>query len=676
MLSTDVTASTLITVAACNLNQWAMDFDGNMERIYQSCIEAQTQHRAHYRLGPELEIPGYGCEDHFYEIDTIHHSWESLCTLIERGVTDQMICDFGMPVLNRSARYNCRILVYKRRILLIRPKVALADSGNYRESRWFTAYQPPATTSTTTATQFGNGNDETIVLPTMYQQRFQQQTAPFGIQSVQLICDNNITIGCESCEELWTPSATHISLSLQGIDIIGNGSGSHHELRKLDTRLSLAIEQATKKCGGVYCYSNQRGCDGGRLYYDGGAFIAVNGTLLAQASQFSLHDVEVISATIDIDEVRSYRAAIPSMGVQSANLFRDRTCSPYVSYSDGPVIQHDVPRSIVPSPICPPRRYSPEEECCYGPACWLWDYLRRSGANGFFLPLSGGADSAAVAAIVSVMCTIVYDEIQKHPRGGVADDCRRICHQTVSHAPGINESEVLWIPQSPQEIANYILHTTYMGTVNSSAITKSRAKRLSELIGSYHLSITIDGMVSAVLSVFIAAIQRTPRYMVQGGTYTEDLALQNIQARLRMVTAYLFAQLLPWARFGKGFLLVLGSANVDEGLRGYMTKYDCSSADLNPIGAICKGDLKKMLLWAATTYNNPVLAEISSAPPSAELRPILLNDDTESKHDTTGNTPSQNEHSQLDEDEMGMTYEELGHFGKLRKLSRCGPVSM
>ena len=60
-----------------------------------------------------------------------------------------------------------------------------------------------------------------------------------------------------------------------------------------------------------------------------------------------------------------------------------------------------------------------------------------------------------------------------------------------------------------------------------------------------------------------------------------------------MVTAYLFAQLFPWCRSqgggGGGFLLVLGSANVDEALRGYMTKYDCSSADINPIGGMCKG---------------------------------------------------------------------------------------
>lgn len=42
-------------------------------------------------------------------------------------------------------------------------------------------------------------------------------------------------------------------------------------------------------------------------------------------------------------------------------------------------------------------------------------------------------------------------------------------------------------------------------------------------------------------------------------------ALQNIQARSRMVAAYEFAQLLPTVRFGEGAggLLVLGSANVD-----------------------------------------------------------------------------------------------------------------
>lgn len=42
-----------------------------------------------------------------------------------------------------------------------------------------------------------------------------------------------------------------------------------------------------------------------------------------------------------------------------------------------------------------------------GPACWLWDYLRRSRIQGYFLPLSGGIDSCATATIVHSMCRLV-----------------------------------------------------------------------------------------------------------------------------------------------------------------------------------------------------------------------------------------------------------------------------
>ena len=57
-----------------------------------------------------------------------------------------------------------------------------------------------------------------------------------------------------------------------------------------------------------------------------------------------------------------------------------------------------------------PKNYfflSPEEEIGMGPPCWLWDYLRRSGGGGYFLPLSGGADSSSTAAMVGIMCVMV-----------------------------------------------------------------------------------------------------------------------------------------------------------------------------------------------------------------------------------------------------------------------------
>lgn len=34
---------------------------------------------------------------------------------------------------------------------------------------------------------------------------------------------------------------------------------------------------ATAKCGGVYLYANQCGCDGSRLYFDGSSLIVANG---------------------------------------------------------------------------------------------------------------------------------------------------------------------------------------------------------------------------------------------------------------------------------------------------------------------------------------------------------------------------------------------------------------
>lgn len=64
---------------------------------------------------------------------------------------------------------------------------------------------------------------------------------------------------------------------------------------------------------------------------------------------------------------------------------------------------------------------------------------------------------------------------------------------------------------------------------------------------------------------------------------------------------------------------------MDEALRGYMTKYDCSSADVNPIGGMSKGDLKKMLLYASDTHQLPALREIATAVPTVRLSRTYIN---------------------------------------------------
>jgi NAD+ synthase (glutamine-hydrolysing) len=59
-----------------------------------------------------------------------------------------------------------------------------------------------------------------------------------------------------------------------------------------------------------------------------------------------------------------------------------------------------------------------------------------------------------------------------------------------------------------------------------------------------------------------------------------------------MVLAYFMAAIEMEAEKLEGFLMVLGSSNLDESLRGYFTKYDCSSADFNPIGSFSKNRIK------------------------------------------------------------------------------------
>ena len=92
-------------------------------------------------------------------------------------------------------------------------------------------------------------------LPRLIQEVTGQIRVPIGDG---VVCTKDSVLGAEACEELWTPEAPHIAMSLDGVEIFSNGSGSHHTLRKLNRRIDL-MRSAMSKCGGVYLYANQQG---------------------------------------------------------------------------------------------------------------------------------------------------------------------------------------------------------------------------------------------------------------------------------------------------------------------------------------------------------------------------------------------------------------------------------
>ena len=73
-------------------------------------------------------------------------------------------------------------------------------------------------------------------------------------------------------------------------------------------------------------------------------------------------------------------------------------------------------------------------------------------------------------------------------------------------------------------------------------IFKKRKHFISEIV------INIDEPVAAIVNTFTKTTGKTPNFKAHGGSHRENLALQNVQARVRMVTAYLFAQLALWDR--------------------------------------------------------------------------------------------------------------------------------
>ena len=91
--------------------------------------------------------------------------------------------------MHNSVSYNCRVFFLNGKIILIRPKLALADDENYRERRYFTAW-----------TKLKQVED--FYLPKFIQDIVGQVTVPIGDAVIQT---HEATIGSEVCEELWSP---------------------------------------------------------------------------------------------------------------------------------------------------------------------------------------------------------------------------------------------------------------------------------------------------------------------------------------------------------------------------------------------------------------------------------------------------------------------------------------
>ena len=220
----------------------------------------------------------------------------------------------------------------------------------------------------------------------------------------------------------------------------------------------------------------------------------------------------------------------------------------------------------------------------------LFDYMRKSFSKGFVLSLSGGADSSSLLVLVAEMVKTGVKEL------GLEVFLRRI-----------NRRDLIGKVQSDKELTGKLLIAAYQGSKNSSDATLQSARELAESVGATFYHWTIDQPVEVAVQVVEKELGRKLDWK------TDDIALQNIQARSRSPIIWMLANITG--------SILLTTSNRSEGSVGYTTMDGDSSGSLAPIAGINKSFLVEWLKWAEKELGYNGLSYVNKLTPTAELRP-------------------------------------------------------
>ncbi len=207
-----------------------------------------------------------------------------------------------------------------------------------------------------------------------------------------------------------------------------------------------------------------------------------------------------------------------------------------------------------------------EEECWHALVLGTRDYVQKSGMENVVIGLSGGLDSAMVAAIA------VEALGKKHVRG--------VCMPS---------------PYTSQESLDY-------------------AKQLAKNLGIPMDTIAIEPLMQGFEQALTPSLENHKKA-------ENDVTYENIQARIRGTLLMGIANATQ--------SMVLNTGNKSEGAMGYCTLYGDAVGGLSVIGDISKSHLYEVARWYNTTHPQKAIPQgIINRPPTAELRPNQLDSDS------------------------------------------------
>lgn len=273
-----------IKVAAVTPEVTVADTQKNAKIICDDILQA-TALGAKIIVFPELCLTGYTCADLFYHDVLLKNALRALADVVSCSIGADALIFVGCPLRHSGKLYNCAVAINNGKILGAVPKTFLPNYNEFYEKRWFApAPEQP---------------DEISLLG---------QTVPFG-RGILFCCEQmqNLTVGAEICEDLWTPMPPSVTLALSGATITVNLSASNECVGKSEYRKALVSSQSARLvCGYVYCSAGD-GESTTDLVFSGHNIIAENGRVLAESNLF---ENEITVSEIDVDFLSCERAKI------------------------------------------------------------------------------------------------------------------------------------------------------------------------------------------------------------------------------------------------------------------------------------------------------------------------------------------------------------------------------
>ncbi|WP_341717032.1 NAD+ synthase [Micromonospora sp. FIMYZ51] len=345
-----------LRLALCQVNPAVGDLTGNAGLV-RAWTRRAADAGAQLVLFPEMVLTGYPVEDLVFRRSFVAASKAALDRLAADLATDGLgelpvvvgyLDADGPPQVSgdaepgRGAR-NAAALLHRGEIVATYFKHHLPNYGVFDEDRYFVP-----------------GDTLTVVRL------------------------GGVDVALTICEDLWQAGGPFAAAGQAGVGLVVNINGSPYELNKDDVRLPVVRRRAAE-AGATIAYVNMIGGQDELVFEGDSMIVAPDGTLLTRAPQFVEH--------LLVHDVELPAAGDGAAGMAGAEL------------ADGLRVVRRTVEGIPPAPTGPAavggiiEPVADEAEVWQALVLGLRDYVDKNRFPSVVLGLSGGIDSAVVAAI-------------------------------------------------------------------------------------------------------------------------------------------------------------------------------------------------------------------------------------------------------------------------------------